>query len=151
MAAGAFSTRQIAAQLGRSEGVVKANCKKHGIVVSADVFVRGTRRIDIDQVIRQTGLDLDAMASIVQMFGWEGVDPIVAAETLDLVRAAMTTFRKLERALTEISQAVTVTGEPCEHCGRPVRSSSTGQVVRYCSRSCRQRAYEARRAAHAAP
>ncbi|MGI8752150.1 MAG: hypothetical protein ACR2MN_07535 [Acidimicrobiales bacterium] len=149
LAGEAWTTRQIAAQLGRSEAAVKATCKRHGIVVRADAPTKGGRRVGINRVIRQTGHSLDAQACSVTMFGWDGVDPEVAAEALHQLRSAMTVFRKLERGLAQAAQAVTVTSEPCEHCGRPVRSSSTGQVVRYCSRSCRQRAYEARKAAHA--
>ena len=33
----------------------------------------------------------------------------------------------------------------CEWCGRPVRQGATGRRRRYCRRSCRQRAYEARK------
>src|SRR5690348_6225372 len=36
---------------------------------------------------------------------------------------------------------------PCEWCGRAVRQPPTGRLLRYCDRSCRQRAYEARTAA----
>lgn len=37
-------------------------------------------------------------------------------------------------------------GVECEHCGRPVDSgTSVGRPRKYCRRSCRQRAFEARR------
>jgi hypothetical protein len=35
---------------------------------------------------------------------------------------------------------------PCEWCGSAVRQPPTGRLLRYCDRSCRQRAYEARTA-----
>ncbi|GGL17742.1 hypothetical protein [Mangrovihabitans endophyticus] len=35
---------------------------------------------------------------------------------------------------------------PCEWCGRAVAQPPTGRLLRYCDRSCRQRAYEARTA-----
>lgn len=34
----------------------------------------------------------------------------------------------------------------CERCGERVRSAGVGRPPRYCSRNCRQRAYETRRA-----
>lgn len=36
---------------------------------------------------------------------------------------------------------------PCQWCGNAVAQPSTGRLLRYCDRSCRQRAYEARTAA----
>ena len=36
---------------------------------------------------------------------------------------------------------------PCQWCGSPVRQPPTGRLLRYCDRSCRQRAYETRTAA----
>ncbi len=35
---------------------------------------------------------------------------------------------------------------PCEWCGRPIEQPPRGRKLRYCDRSCRQRAYEARTA-----
>jgi hypothetical protein len=35
---------------------------------------------------------------------------------------------------------------PCQWCGAAVRQPPTGRLLRYCDRSCRQRAYEARTA-----
>jgi len=36
---------------------------------------------------------------------------------------------------------------PCAWCGGPIRQPATGRLREYCGRSCRQRAYEARREA----
>src|SRR2546428_12435265 len=39
-----------------------------------------------------------------------------------------------------------VMGSPCEWCGRSIEQPPRGRRLRYCNRSCRQRAYEARTA-----
>lgn len=39
-----------------------------------------------------------------------------------------------------------VASSPCEWCGKPIQQPPRGRRLRYCDRSCRQRAYEARTA-----
>ena len=60
-------------------------------------------------------------------------------------RDALVILRRLQRRL---AASVTVTeGSPCVHCGRLVPAGASGRRVLYCSRSCRQRAYERRKTA----
>ena len=80
----------------------------------------------------------------------ETVDPAIARQALASIQQLMPVLRRFQRQLEAVTSAVTVTdgkpGEPCRHCGRPVTPSESGRMRLYCSRSCRQRAYEKRRA-----
>lgn len=89
------------------------------------------------------GLDADALPVSVS-----DADPRVAAEWAPLVRAAIPALRRFSRKLDALAAPVTVTGTAsCQHCGRSVTPPPSGRAVMYCSQSCRQRAYEARKAA----
>jgi hypothetical protein len=70
-------------------------------------------------------------------------DPALAVEWASQVRAAMVVLRRFQAALDAMEAAVTVTNRMCHYCGRPIPESA-GKAI-YCRRSCRQRAYEARR------
>lgn len=73
--------------------------------------------------------------------------PEARQNCLELLDGAMPALHRLQRELRRLAR-VTVTGGPtCRHCGGPMPASSGARL--YCSQSCRQRAYEARREATA--
>lgn len=75
----------------------------------------------------------------------DAIKPDDAAAYLAGLREHAALLRRLVSKCQDV--AVTVTdGAPCAHCGRPVMPSESGRRL-YCSRSCRQRAYEARKEA----
>lgn len=57
--------------------------------------------------------------------------------------AAIPALRQLQRELRRASLATVTDGARCRHCDGPMPLGA-GAARRYCSRSCRQRAYEAR-------
>jgi hypothetical protein len=75
-----------------------------------------------------------------------GVDPALAAAVLPEIDSGMIALRKMRRQIAKLAATVTVDGIPCDWCGRPVLPSTGTRPRLYCSRSCRQRAYEERRA-----
>ena len=75
-----------------------------------------------------------------------GVDPALAAAVLPEIDAGMIALRKMRRQIARLAATVTVDGAPCVWCGRPVLPSTGTRPRLYCSRSCRQRAYEERKA-----
>jgi hypothetical protein len=106
---------------------------------------KGHRRLDSNRVVRAIANQSIGMATGLDRIDWSQVAPDLAAETVPLLDAAMTAMRQVRRELRRIA-AVTVTdGPPCRHCDAPVPLSASGRQPLYCSQSCRQRAYEARR------
>lgn len=108
--------------------------------------LKGTRRFDPNQILGSAAAmicDLDPLAE------YEGVtaadaDPAIGAEWAPRIREAMSKWRRFQRLLDEMERrAAASTARTCAHCGGPIPESA-GQS-RYCRRSCRQRAYEARK------
>ena len=72
------------------------------------------------------------------------IDPVKIRECLAAVDEAMPSLRRFQRRLRAATRVTVTDGARCRHCDGPMPSGS-GSGRLYCSRSCRQRAYEARR------
>jgi hypothetical protein len=71
------------------------------------------------------------------------VSPAAVAEWTPRLRAALPVLHRVLRDLEQLERAAAnPDGRVCAHCGGPLAEDSTSK---YCRRSCRQRAYEARK------
>lgn len=75
------------------------------------------------------------------------VNPEVRQNCLELLDEAVPALHRLQRELRRLARITVTDGAKCRHCDGPMPPSSGARL--YCSRSCRQRAYEARREATA--
>ena len=106
---------------------------------------KGKCHIDSNRIVERVAGELDAATTGLDLIDWPGVDGAALAPLVRDLDNAMVVLRRFQRDVHAVTDPVILTDRPpCQHCGRPVRPSETGRKVLYCSRSCRQRAYEAR-------
>lgn len=75
---------------------------------------------------------------------FDRVTPAVAADWAPRLRSALPAFRRILRSLEEVERAAAGPDtRRCRYCNEPIPASAGG--ASYCSRNCRQRAYEARK------
>jgi hypothetical protein len=111
--------------------------------------VKTPRSVLDGEKVEALGFSLGGVASasslMLRALDVSAIPPGVAQEALAEFDRAMPALRRFRRELRRRVARVTVTDGPtCRHCDGPMPPSSPG-VRLYCSRSCRQRAYEARR------
>lgn len=99
LAAQGYSSHQIAAQIGVTQGTVSAKAKARGIIIHADVMIGGTRLMNPNRVLREFVRTLEALAPSCELINPKAVEPAVLRESVEIMADAMKALRKLERRL----------------------------------------------------
>jgi len=104
LAATGSTTRQIAADVGMSEGGVKAGAKQHDIDIRADRVVGRTRRLDSNRIIRECVAELEGVVSGLALVNYNDIDPEEAPTWVDSLTKSMSAISKANRQIKESLQ-----------------------------------------------
>jgi len=104
LAASGSTTRQIARDLGMSEGGVKSGAKQRGIDIRADRVVGRTRRLDSNRIIRECVAELEGVVSGLALVNYNDIDPEEAPTWVDSLTKSMSAISKANRQIKESLQ-----------------------------------------------
>lgn len=101
LAAQGYSSRQMPAQVGVSEGTVRKIAGDHGIEIPADRSQNRTRRINSTDVVVNTATALEGLVMGIELIDYQAVDPAQASQWADSLTASIRTLNRFLKQIKE--------------------------------------------------
>lgn len=108
LASTSMTTKAIAAEVGLTEGLVRAYAREAGVVLHTDSVVGKTRRVDANRVIAQAVLAAEPSVSLLEVVDYSTLDresiPGWVSSLKESIRSLTTIKNRLEKELTRDTQ-----------------------------------------------
>jgi hypothetical protein len=126
LAASGHTTRQIAIDVGVSEGAVRHNCRRWGVTVVADAVTRGTHRHDPHRILDNIVADAENLTEAADLITYRA---LTHQEVADALKSLKESREKLNTFIRRLMQEQHTHGED-PHAGIRVQDSSrSGRVA----------------------